>query len=654
MPFIKNLATSQMTTRFLLVLFILGVLAFADFLTTSRQVKINEINAYVIATTSRQRSLVVHAAEQAEMLARARTEEKRNNLRQELLLTTQQLETTHNDLMNGQVGLTERVMPSQEVRFLYYNPPTLLHSRMMTFLNQLRLLANMAEPGPPSKNTAFQYVQTAQSRGDLMRALDLVVSQYQKESETRMESLKTLNFFNFIIMILVLILMGIFVFRPMVRSVEKYTHELEAFNEKLQEELTYRSKIEDSLKQSENKLKTIVDTVFDGIITIDEKGTIQFFNPAAERMFRYTATEIVGKNVQIILPDIFRKSFEEEQDPQIAALANYLSSEGESTYPATFEVMGLRKDSSTVSINASFSRYKSDNKLMFTGVLRDNSEQKRVENNLKALTDKLRQSNKDLEDFAIVASHDLQEPLRKILTFSERLRKVCEAQLTDKGMDYLNRMENASSRMQQLINDLLLYSRVTTKAKPFTPVHLEEVIKQITQDLEIQIEELNATIDIGELPELDADKMQMRQLFQNMISNALKFHRENVSPVIRIYHQPVNPRYTDNSMNNDHRSYCQIVVEDNGIGFDPQYKNQIFKVFQRLHSRSEYKGTGIGLSICRKIVERHHGYLAAESQPNKGSRFIITLPLRQKSTKPQINQHSIQPLPGALVEEVAL
>jgi PAS domain S-box-containing protein len=230
---------------------------------------------------------------------------------------------------------------------------------------------------------------------------------------------------------------------------------------------------------------------------------------------------------------------------------------------------------------------------------------------------KLERSNKDLQDFAFAASHDLQEPLRKIQSFGDLLQKEYGDSLEEKAKDFLQRMQNASARMQSLIRALLTYSRVTTKAQPFAPVDLNKAVQEALSNLEMSLQQTHASLEIHPLPSVEADSTQMTQLFQNLIGNAIKFARERVPPKVKVY-----------SWLSDEK--CELHVEDNGIGFDETYSDQIFAPFERLHGRAKYEGTGIGLAICRKIVERHGGEISARSSPGKGSTFIVTLPLKQR------------------------
>jgi PAS domain S-box-containing protein len=241
---------------------------------------------------------------------------------------------------------------------------------------------------------------------------------------------------------------------------------------------------------------------------------------------------------------------------------------------------------------------------------------------LKRTQLRLEQSNRELENFASVASHDLQEPLRKIQTFSERVSSMYAETLGPEGRDYLERMNNAATRMRKLIDDLLAYSRVSSKTQTLHLVDLSELARGVLGDLETSIEQSRATVTIGQLPTLEASPMQMRQLLQNLLSNALKFRKDDVPPAISL-NATVDPE----------SNRCELRVEDNGIGFEEKYVDRIFNVFQRLHGRGKYEGTGIGLAICRRIAERHGGSIQARSAPGRGSTFIVTLPYRQQASR---------------------
>jgi len=237
---------------------------------------------------------------------------------------------------------------------------------------------------------------------------------------------------------------------------------------------------------------------------------------------------------------------------------------------------------------------------------------------LQHYADELARSNRELDEFASVVSHDLKEPLRKVSTYSNMIKESLNDKMSEKDISHMDRMLNANDRMRQLIEDLLAFARVATKKNPYEPTDLKTIVNEVLSDLEIRIMETKGKVNIGTLPIVDADKLQMRQLFQNLISNALKFHKDNTPPIVKIN--------TENTQNGTYK----ITVEDNGVGFHEKYLDRIFKPFHRLHGRNEFEGTGMGTAICMRIVKRHGGTLTAKSKIGEGSTFIITLPEKQE------------------------
>ena len=232
----------------------------------------------------------------------------------------------------------------------------------------------------------------------------------------------------------------------------------------------------------------------------------------------------------------------------------------------------------------------------------------------------LKDTIEELDRFAYVASHDLQEPLRKILVFSDKIQTKYQDKISEDLNANLNKIMKASQRMQLLINDLLRFSRNTVTDEDFTIIDLNRLMTEVINDMEIEVEKTGAIITIGDFPMIWGIPSQMGQLFQNLIGNALKFQKQTESPVINISMDPRSDSYKS-------KSFCRVIISDNGIGFDQRYADEIFVVFKRLHSYHEYQGSGVGLSICKKIVERHGGLIRAESQTGHGSKFIIDLPL---------------------------
>lgn len=256
--------------------------------------------------------------------------------------------------------------------------------------------------------------------------------------------------------------------------------------------------------------------------------------------------------------------------------------------------------------------------------LADSNDRLESSNALLRHAAELSRSNAELEQFASIASHDLQEPLRKVQTFAAQLVATENERLSETGQDYLRRMSGAAGRMRSLIDDLLMFSRVSTQGRPFVAVDLGEIVEQVLVDLEVSIGDSGAQVVLDELPTVQADPLQMRQLLQNLLGNGLKFRREGVVPEIRVSAQVV-----------DH--IAELTVQDNGIGFDEQYATRIFRAFERLHGAREYPGTGIGLALCRKIVERHNGTITARGEVGVGAMLTVRLPLEQPADTAEVN-----------------
>lgn len=241
-----------------------------------------------------------------------------------------------------------------------------------------------------------------------------------------------------------------------------------------------------------------------------------------------------------------------------------------------------------------------------------------LEDQVQVRTAELERSAEELTNFAYIASHDLQEPLRKIIAFGDRLAAKFGSVLNDTGRDYIERMQKSAIRMKGLIDDLLHFSRLTMRSTPFQEINLNDVISEVLSDLEVQIERTKGRVEVDTLPCIEGGKFQMRQLFQNLISNGLKYHSDEAAPVIKI-----------KFAGSDH-GFEEIHIEDNGKGFDEKHLDRIFRPFERLHGHSEYGGTGMGLAICHKIVAHHKGKITAKSQPNQGATFIVRLPSKQR------------------------
>ena len=388
-----------------------------------------------------------------------------------------------------------------------------------------------------------------------------------------------------------------------------------------------RSQTDEALAESETRKHSILESALDPIITINHEGVITEFNRAAENVFGHSRNDVLGTQPsEILFPPDKIAGHRDRIDRYLAA------GEG-SMLRKRIDVTAVRASGETFPAEMAMTINLEHGLPLLTFFVRDISERKRSEEEQARHAAELERSNRELEQFAYAASHDLQEPLRKIRTFGDRLQMRCGDALDDTGRECLERMQNAAERMQALIHGLLTLSRVTTRAQNFVAVDLAQVAREVVSDLEVQIEQASGRVEVGKLPTIQADALQMRQLLQNLIGNALKFRREEEPPLVKVHGRFVRGRQRRSAGDSPADEQCRIVVEDNGIGFSEKYRDRIFGVFQRLHPRDVYRGTGVGLAICRKIVERHRGTITAESTPGRGSTFVAVLPAVQPKQK---------------------
>jgi PAS domain S-box-containing protein len=389
-------------------------------------------------------------------------------------------------------------------------------------------------------------------------------------------------------------------------KVELTQHDLELLSS-LSDMITLgitRVQLYSELKTNEERYRELIENASDIIYRIDLRGYFTYTNSVVKRLLGYDETNVIGRNyLELVRPD-YRQ---EMQDFYIGQLKENLAT----TY---LEFPALDVNGQEVWIGQNVSLVKDQGRLVgMQAVARDITERKRMEEALLQQAEELSSANADLEQFAFIAAHDLQEPLRKIQAFGDRLNLKYKNVLDDTGRDYLERMRSSATRMRTLIDDLLSFARAN-KQQQRSLVSLETIVRGVLGDLQVRIEETQATISVGVLPTLEVDPSQFRQVFQNLLSNALKFRKPDVAPVITVYSHRLGT------------GDWELRFSDNGIGFEEQYKERIFAVFQRLHSREQYEGTGIGLAIVRRIIESHEGTIEVSSRLGEGTTFSITLP----------------------------
>ncbi|MBI1916405.1 MAG: PAS domain S-box protein [Planctomycetes bacterium] len=405
--------------------------------------------------------------------------------------------------------------------------------------------------------------------------------------------------------------------------VQERTLQLAQANAALQEEVAERKRAEERLRESEERTRLMVETAHEAFVTMDADGVITTWNAQAEATFGWPRSEAIGRQLaETVIPPQHREA-------HYQGLARFLATGEGPVLNRRIELTALHHDGHEFPVELTISPLRRGDTYLFNACVHDISERKQAETRLGSFAADLERSNQELQNFASVASHDLQEPLRKIQAFGDRLQAQCREALSEEGRDSLARMQAAAGRMRTLIDDLLTLSRVTSRGRPFVRVDLAAVAREVVSDLEGRLAQTGGRVEVGGLPALDADPTQMRQLLQNLIGNALKFHRPGEPPVVRVRGEVLRepPRGAGDARRGG--PLCRLAVEDNGIGFEEKQKERIFEVFQRLHGRSAYEGTGIGLAICKKIVQRHGGTITATSTPGQGATFVVTLPLQQ-------------------------
>lgn len=374
------------------------------------------------------------------------------------------------------------------------------------------------------------------------------------------------------------------------------------------EDITGRKEAENALLESEERFKILFEYAPDPYFLIDMEGNFLDGNMAAERLINFKREEIIGKNLiglDIITGDQIPKAFD--------LLSRNIK--GSSTGPEEFIL--TKKDGKKVPVEVTGFPIEIMGQKLVLGMARDISERKKAEEKLKETIDELKRSNDELQQFAYITSHDLQEPLRTIASFTQLIERRYKGQLDPDADEFIDFVVDAATRMKEMIQGLLDYSRVGTRGGEFNFTNVEEVLKIVLANLHAAISENKAEITHDKLPTVFADRNQLIQLFQNLISNAIKFKKPNVPPKIHI------------SVRKDEKKGEYIFgIFDNGIGLEPQYRDKIFEVFKRLHAMDEYKGAGIGLAISKRIIERHGGRIWVESELGEGSTFYFTLPFK--------------------------
>jgi PAS domain S-box-containing protein len=359
--------------------------------------------------------------------------------------------------------------------------------------------------------------------------------------------------------------------------------------------------------QASRGFQQLWELASDALILVDHQGKIVLVNGQIEHLFGYRREELLGQSIEMLIPARFHSRHVEHrteffQDPRARPMGSGL------------ELFGLRKDGSELPVDISLSPLQTTEGILTKAAIRDATGRKQAQERLRRYAEELQQSNLELQQFAYVASHDLQEPLRAISTFCEMLQRRYRGKLDADADQWLAFVVNGARRMQALVQDLLAYSRLESRGQPMVPVACGEIVQKAATNLQSAINDAGASVTWDELPTIRGDASQLVQLFQNLIGNAIKFRSQEL------------PHVHISASLEEKENRWLFAVRDNGIGIDPKYHERIFEIFKRLHTSDRYPGTGIGLAVCRKVVQRHGGRIWVESEPGKGGTFYFTIP----------------------------
>lgn len=628
----KTLTTSDdlsiahaLTWRYVIALLLVAALSTAAWISLHLVISEQQSTAAVVNVSGRQRMLSQRTALFSNLLVNA-PRAQREQIRAKLKASVELMERSHRGLTHGdaEMGLPATLSPA--VHALYFGGDNPLDQQVQTYIKTLQVLLMERDDELNQDNLLLRYI-TETAPTTLVAALDEMVRLYQAEGEASVTRLQKAETVFWIITLLLLTLEALLIFRPFVRHVrsiigklQQVSDELKSHQEHLEELVKQRTlELENqgkALTESEEKFRLISTAAQDAIVIVGNDEQIIYWNPAAEKIFAYSAQEAFGQNLHTLLTPLARREMAH------SGFQKYRMSGQGSFVGKTFEINALHKSGKEVPVELSISPIKMNNSWHALGIIRDITERRKTQENLQEKTQALLRSNADLERFAYSVSHDMRQPLRAISGHLQLLKLALKDSLDAENSENLQFALQGAKRMDSMIVSLLEYSRIgrTTEAKDW--IESKEFVDEALGFLEPAILQAQAVVEVqGEWPQVFASRDELPRLLQNLIGNALHYHEAGQVPCIEITSRVI-------------KNFWQVSVHDHGIGIDPRQTERLFQFFSRLQSREKFEGTGMGLALCRRIVEHHSGKIWVESEgEGKGSTFIFELPIFAEQVK---------------------
>lgn len=578
--------------RFIFAAACVGLLLLAEHLVTLEIFTVDMRGDLVASAARHQPALLYRSALLSEQLIAETDEARREQLRHELRVVLNMMAANHNLLIAETWALDENASHARELMTLLYEAPRHLHRKLRRYVRDMDALIAAPAQLPAATHPARLTVAREDRLRDIAGSLESLAELHLAAQRDVLAYWRWVRSIVSWALVVVLVLTALLVFQPLLRRVRREAH---------------------AARQERDYVTAVLHTVRNLVVVCDPSGTIVRCNRAFEEITGHSAAVWQGKPLWECMAS--------ERDQE--AMRRVFADAASGRLPKHLETRCATAEGGARIIGWSFGLMLGSlgDIQHIVGAGSDVTDHRTAERRLRRMNAKLAESNRELRDFSSVAAHDLREPLASIQFLVEHLHRQLAPPILESVEEVLRRIAAVASRMQQLINDLLLYAKVTTEAHPFEPVDLTRVARLAVGDCEARIERYGGRVEIATLPTIEADAGQMRQLFQNLISNALKYHHPERAPEVVV-------RGAVEQLDNG-EAQCRIEVVDNGIGFPEKYVDRIFDIFQRLHSHEAYEGTGVGLAVCRKIVERHGGAITAKSTPGKGSTFIVILPARR-------------------------